>query len=45
MKKCAILSMDSLADFEAYDDLIDQPMLALGWQTELVSWRNSAVNW
>ncbi len=45
MRKCAILSMDSLADFEAYDDLIDQPMLALGWQTELVSWRNSAVNW
>ncbi|UUO23588.1 hypothetical protein FGD67_10355 [Colwellia sp. M166] len=45
MRKCAILSMDSLADFEAYDALIDQPMLALGWQTELVSWRNSAVNW
>lgn len=45
MRKCAILSMDSLADFEAYDDLIDQPMLALGWQTEVVSWRNSSVNW
>lgn len=45
MRKCAILSMDSLADFEAYDDLIDQPMLTLGWQTEVVSWRNSAVNW
>lgn len=45
MKKCAILSMDSLADFEAYDDLIDEPMLALGWQTEVVSWRNASVNW
>lgn len=45
MKKCAILSMDSLADFEAYDDLIDQPMLLLGWQTEVVSWRSTCVNW
>ena len=45
MRKCAILSMDSLADFEAYDDLIDEPMLALGWQTEVISWRNQSVNW
>ena len=45
MRKCAILSMDSLADFEAYDSLIDEPMLALGWQTEVVSWRNKDVNW
>tara|TARA_R110000744_G_scaffold299518_16_gene408947 strand:- start:5056 stop:5991 length:936 start_codon:yes stop_codon:yes gene_type:complete len=45
MKKCAILSMDSLADFEAYDCLIDEPMLASGWQTELVSWRCANVNW
>tara|TARA_R110000737_G_scaffold283443_1_gene290045 strand:+ start:1027 stop:1908 length:882 start_codon:yes stop_codon:yes gene_type:complete len=37
--------MDSLADFEAYDYLIDEPMLALGWKTELVSWRNDQVNW
>ena len=45
MKKCAILSMDSLADFEAYDYLIEQPLLAYGWQTRLVSWRDSTVNW
>ncbi|MGB2742449.1 MAG: hypothetical protein WBC60_18045 [Cognaticolwellia sp.] len=45
MRKCAILSMDSLADFEAYDCLIDEPMLALGWKTEVVSWRNKDVNW
>jgi hypothetical protein len=45
MRKCAILSMDSLANFEAYDCLIDQPMLALGWQTEVVSWRDSSVSW
>jgi len=45
MRKCAILSMDSLADFEAYDCLIDEPMLALDWQTDVVSWRNKDVNW
>lgn len=45
MKKCAILSMDSLEDFEAYDYLIDQPLLALGWQTEVISWRCTDVNW
>jgi len=45
MKKCAILSMDSLAGFETHDCLIDQPMQALGWQTELVSWRSNSVNW
>tara|TARA_R110000737_G_scaffold123766_1_gene155876 strand:- start:25833 stop:26744 length:912 start_codon:yes stop_codon:yes gene_type:complete len=37
--------MDSLADFEAYDCLIDEPMRVLGWQTELVSWRRENVNW
>jgi hypothetical protein len=37
--------MDSLADFEAYDFLIDKPMLTLGWQTELISWRCASVNW
>lgn len=45
MKKCAILSMDSLEEFEAYDCLIEQPLLALGWQTEVVSWRCTKVNW
>ncbi|MFT6691957.1 MAG: hypothetical protein ACJAXH_002491 [Colwellia sp.] len=45
MRKCAILTMDSLADFEVYDCLIDEPMLALGWQTELVSWRSANINW
>lgn len=45
MKKCAILSMDSLADFDAYDALLDEPLQALGWRTELVSWRSSQVNW
>lgn len=37
--------MDSLADFEAYDYLFDAPLLALGWETELISWRKADVNW
>jgi hypothetical protein len=45
MRKCAILSMDSLENFEAYDCLIDQPMLTLGWRTEVISWRDSSLNW
>ncbi|GLX78390.1 hypothetical protein tinsulaeT_17300 [Thalassotalea insulae] len=45
MKKCAILSMDCLDDFESYDTLIEAPLLALGWQTETVSWRSKNVDW
>ena len=45
MKRCAILTMDSLEDFEAYDDLLEQPLVALGWQMEMVSWRSETVDW
>lgn len=45
MKNCAILTMDNLSDFECYDDLLDEPLALLGWQTTLVSWRNNKVNW
>lgn len=45
MKRCAILTMDSLEDFEAYDDLLEQPLAALGWQMEMVSWRSETVDW
>jgi glutathione synthase/RimK-type ligase-like ATP-grasp enzyme len=45
MKKCAMLSMDSLEGFETYDWLLDEPMQALGWQIEMVSWRDTSVNW
>ncbi|QBY05566.1 hypothetical protein E2K93_14815 [Thalassotalea sp. HSM 43] len=45
MKHCAILTMDCLDDFEAYDHLFDQPLLELGWQTHMVSWRQSNVDW
>ncbi len=45
MKKCAILTMDTLDDFEAYDDLLIAPLATLGWQTTMVSWRDNSVNW
>ncbi len=45
MKHCAILTMDNLSDFECYDDLLDEPLAQLGWQTQLVSWRSKKVNW
>ena len=45
MKNCAILTMDSLDEFEVYDYLLDQPLSVLGWQTQLVSWREQQVNW
>lgn len=45
MKLCAILSMDCLDDFEAYDHLIEPPLLTLGWQTKTVSWREKNVDW
>lgn len=45
MKRCAILTMDSLAGFEAYDHLLEQPLGALGWQMQMVSWRNTQVDW
>ncbi len=45
MKRCAILSMDCLDGFEAYDVLIDQPLAERGWQTETVSWRDKTIDW
>ena len=45
MKHCAILTMDNLDDFEAYDELILPHLNALGWQAGFISWRNKTVNW
>lgn len=45
MKHCAILTMDNLSDFECYDNLLDEPLVKLGWQTQLVSWRSKNINW
>lgn len=45
MKQCAILTMDNLSDFECYDNLLDEPLAELGWQTQLVSWRDANTQW
>jgi len=45
MKQCAILTMDCLDDFEAYDHLLDIPFANQGWQTQLVSWKDQDTNW
>lgn len=44
-KKCAVLSMDSLEDFEAYDHLIEPHLEQLGWHVETISWRKNDVDW
>lgn len=45
MKLCAVLSMDYLKDFEAYDHLIEPHLCTLGWQVEVVSWRVENHDW
>lgn len=45
MRQLAILTMDSLEDFYAYDTMLDEPFAAAGWQTTHVSWRDSSVDW
>jgi hypothetical protein len=45
IQDCAILTMDNLENFEAYDHLLAQPLLALGWQMHMVSWHDKSVNW
>jgi len=45
IQHCAILTMNSLEGFEVYDNLLEQPLLALGWKMHMVSWRDKTVNW
>lgn len=45
MPHVAILTMDSLEDFFAYDNMLDEPMRLAGWQTQHVSWRDASVDW
>ena len=37
--------MESLSDFESYDVLLDKPLAARGWVTEVVSWRDKNIDW
>jgi len=37
--------MDSLDDFEVYDELLYEPLAQRGWKAQEVSWRNSSIDW
>lgn len=37
--------MNSLEDFECYDQLLFEPLKRIGWKAEQVSWRNEQVDW
>jgi len=37
--------MDDTQGFEVYDELLNEPLLALGWQTHTLSWNDKQVDW
>ena len=45
MRRCAFLTMDSLAEFTTYDHLLLAPLAARGWTVDEISWRASDVDW
>jgi len=44
-KKCAMLTIEDLSDFECYDELLIPPMNDLGWDVSFIPWDLSDVNW
>ena len=44
-KKCAMLTIEDLSDFECYDELLILPMNDLGWDVSFIPWDLSDVNW
>ncbi|MBV1910815.1 MAG: hypothetical protein KUG78_16065 [Kangiellaceae bacterium] len=45
MKKCVLLTMDNLDEFDCYDSLLHKPLKELGWQAHDISWKDSVINW
>ncbi|MDX1507694.1 MAG: hypothetical protein R3358_05405, partial [Woeseiaceae bacterium] len=43
--RCAYLTMDDIGDFVTDADLSFAPMQALGWSIDMVSWRETGVDW
>lgn len=39
MPRCAFLTMDDIGDYVTYDHLLIEPMAAVGWQVDMLSWR------
>ncbi len=44
-KKCALLTIDDLSDFECYDQLLVEPMNELGWRMDFIPWDKKHINW
>lgn len=44
-KRCAFLTLDERGDFVIDDDHALGPLAELGWQTEVVSWRQAHTPW
>lgn len=45
LKHCVILTMDNASGFEVYDELLNEPLLALNWKTHTISWEDKQVDW
>jgi len=45
MLRCAFLTLDDPADFVIDDELAYQPLAALGWSVEAISWRTLSHDW
>ena len=44
-KKCALLTIEDLSNFESYDDLLIEPFNLLGWECIFVPWESKSVDW
>ena len=44
-KKCALLTIKDLSNFESYDDLLIDPLKLLGWDVVFVPWDCKEVEW
>ena len=44
-KKCALLTISDLSNFQSYDNLIVQPLSKLGWECEFIPWDSISINW
>lgn len=45
MKKCALLTINDLSDFESYDHLLIGPMQEYGWDVSFIPWDKHNQNW
>ena len=44
-RKCALLTISDLSNFQSYDNLIVQPLSKLGWECEFIPWDSISINW